>query len=226
MIYKGKRITIIGLARSGTSAALLLTKEGASVFGSDIGVPAPTFINQLKQNNIDFEINGHTDRVFNSDIMVVSPGVPLKSAIITEAVEKGIKIIGELELASSLTAADLIAVTGSNGKSTTVSLLGKIFKEAASIKSRIGGNIGYPLSAEIKGLDRGDVLIAEVSSFQLDAIETFRPKSAVILNLTPDHLDIYDSVNDYYNSKLNITINQQPSDLLFLNCDDEDCVSL
>ncbi|MBL8026883.1 MAG: UDP-N-acetylmuramoyl-L-alanine--D-glutamate ligase, partial [Fibrobacteres bacterium] len=207
MNYQGKKVTVIGLARSGVAAALLLKKQGAIVFGSDAGKPDAAFLSQLKTNNIDFETTAHSERAYDADLFVVSPGVPMKAPILLEAKKRGIKVIGELELASGLTPADIVAVTGSNGKSTTVSLLGEIFK-TASFKSRVGGNIGMALSNEIEGLSSGDVLVAEVSSFQLDTVIDFHPKAAAILNLTPDHLDSYPNADAYYMSKLSITANQ------------------
>jgi UDP-N-acetylmuramoylalanine--D-glutamate ligase len=219
MEYKGKKITVVGLARSGVAAALLLKKQGAIVFGSDAGKPDEAFLTQLIINNVEFETGYHSAKAYDADMFVVSPGVPLKAPIIVDAKRRGIIVIGELELASALTLADIVAVTGSNGKSTTVSLLGELFK-TASFKSRVCGNIGLPLSNEIEGLGAGDVLIAEVSSFQLDSTLDFHPRTAAILNLTPDHLDSYPDVNAYYDSKLRITKNQSADDLLVLNADD------
>ncbi|OGJ97118.1 MAG: UDP-N-acetylmuramoylalanine--D-glutamate ligase, partial [Candidatus Raymondbacteria bacterium RifOxyC12_full_50_8] len=217
--FKNKKVTVLGLARSGVAAALVLKQEGARVFGSDAKSPDPVVVKPLEQLNIDFETNGHSERVFDADLVVLSPGIPLQSPVVLDLKKRGVDIISEIELAYQLTEADIVAITGSNGKSTTTALAGEIFKRAP-FRSRVGGNIGDALCGQVAGLGKGDVLIAEVSSFQLDTIKEFRPRAAAILNLTPDHLDRYPSADAYYLSKIGITKNQTMDDLIVLNNDD------
>jgi UDP-N-acetylmuramoylalanine--D-glutamate ligase len=219
MDFKGNKVSVIGLARSGLSAALVLKERGAAVFGSDNGQPDPSGLTALKEAGIPFETGTHSDRIYDADFIVLSPGVPVNIKPVRIARARRLRVISEIELAFLITGADIVAVTGSNGKSTTVVLLGKLL-EHGSFKSAVGGNIGEALSAKCAGLDKGDVLVAEVSSFQLDAIEKFRPKVAVLLNLTPDHLDRYASEEEYYASKLSITLNQRKEDVLVINADD------
>ncbi len=217
--FRNKSVTIIGLARSGVAAALAVKECGAKVFGSDNGRPSENRLAPLSDAKVEFETGGHTEKALRADIIVVSPGVPLNSAILTDAKKKGIRIIGEMELAYLMTAADIIGITGSNGKSTTTALLGELLKNGP-FKTRVGGNIGDALTGELVGMVKGDVLVAEISSFQLDSTKDFRPKAAVILNLTPDHLDRYNTADDYYMSKMSITKNQVSGDLLVMNDDD------
>ena len=212
-------MTVLGLARSGVAAALSLQNSGARVFGSDAGTPAREKLAELEAAAIPYEIGGHTGRMYEADLFVVSPGVPLFAPAVRGAVERGIEVIGEVELAYRLTEADIVAVTGSNGKSTTTTLLGELFKRAP-MKSRVGGNIGVALTSQCDALKKGEVLVAEVSSFQLDAAVRFTPRVAIILNLTPDHMNHYRNIEDYYNSKLSIAKNQGPTDRLVLNADD------
>jgi len=222
-VYSGKRITIIGLARSGLSAALVLKAQGAVVFGSDRAIPSNETQKAFETVGLPIEVGGHTDRVFDADLMVLSPGVPVTSAVVVKAKSRGIPVLSEIEIAYHLTDADIVGITGSNGKSTTTALLGELFKKLP-VRSAVGGNIGDALTGKVEGLHHGDVLVAEISSFQLDSIEQFRPRAALILNLTPDHLDRYESADHYYESKLSITRNQTSDDLLVLNAEDAETV--
>lgn len=217
--FKNTRVSVVGLARSGIAAACALQQAGALVFGSDKGNTPEERLKPLVDARISFETGGHSDRVLEADLLVISPGVPMISDIIVSARKKDIPVISEIELAYLMTDADIIGITGSNGKSTTTALLGELMKHAP-FKTRVGGNIGEALSGELDGMGRGDALIAEISSFQLDSVQTFRPNAAAILNLTPDHLDRYPTADDYYASKIGITRNQQVGDLLVLNHDD------
>ena len=217
--FKGKNVTVIGLARSGVSAALALKSQGANVFGTDAGKPDAEKVCPMEEAGIVFETGGHTPRAFEADLAILSPGVPVTSKIVMEMRQKKIRVISEIELAYLLTDADIIGITGSNGKSTTTALLGELLK-SGKFQLRVGGNIGDALSGELSGMNKGDVFVAEISSFQLDTAEKFRPNAAAILNLTPDHLDRYPSADDYYASKISITKNQTPEDLLVLNDDD------
>ncbi|MDI6727482.1 MAG: UDP-N-acetylmuramoyl-L-alanine--D-glutamate ligase [Thermodesulfovibrionales bacterium] len=240
---KGKKVTIVGLARSGVGAANLLSKLGAFVTVTDkknIG-ELETFLKKLNPD-IKLQLGNHPAELFeNTDIIIVSPGVPLNITPLKTASEKGIKIIGELELAyqivhsSSLIAhrnnefsamshePSFLAVTGTNGKSTTTALLYEMVKNSG-FNAIVGGNIGNALTEEISNfkfqISNFDYIVAEVSSFQLEAIDTFRPKGAAILNITPDHLDRYHSMSDYIDAKCRIFLNQRSGDFLVLNADD------
>jgi UDP-N-acetylmuramoylalanine--D-glutamate ligase len=225
MNFKDKKVTVVGLARSGLSAALVLKQAGARVFGTDSGTPDHAVLEHLQHAGVALETGGHTDRALDADVFVLSPGVPLKAPVVQKAQKRGIPILGELELAAMNTQAEIVAVTGSNGKSTTVSLMGEMFRHGP-FRSAVGGNIGDALSGKCRGLGQGDVLIAEVSSFQLDTAVRFKPATAVVLNLTPDHLDRYDSPDEYYASKMSIAQNQDGNDLLVLNRDDANIARL
>jgi len=217
--FRGKRVTVLGLARSGLASALALKKCGAVVFGSDSGAPAGEVLAALSAGGIAFETGGHTEKMLDADLFVISPGVPLSSPAVKSAQKKGVPLIGEIELAYRLTGAFIVAVTGSNGKSTTATLISELLKKGP-FRVRLGGNIGSALTRMGEGLEGGDCLVAEISSFQLDTAATFRPRVAVVLNLTPNHMDRYASQDDYYLSKLSITKNQDATDILVLNADD------
>ncbi len=246
---KGKRITIVGLARSGVGAANLLSKLGALVTVTDKKNirELETFLKKLNPD-IKLQLGNHPAELFeNTDLIIVSPGVPLNITPLKAASEKGIKIIGELELAyqivhsSSLIAnrnnefsihepsamshePSFLAVTGTNGKSTTTALIYEMVKNSG-FNAIVGGNIGNALTEEIQKIishqpSSVSYIVAEVSSFQLETIDTFRPKGAAILNITPDHLDRYHSMSDYIDAKCRIFLNQRSGDFLVLNADD------
>ena len=159
-------------------------------------------------------------KVYDCDFMVISPGVPSNAPVVQKAMELGIKVWSEIEVASWFCKAPIIAVTGTNGKTTTTSLIGHIFK-TAGFKTIVAGNIGAPFSDFVLDADEGSIVVLEVSSFQLDHIENFKPKVAVLLNITPDHLDRYDSFGDYILSKFRIFKNQKEDDFAVYNYDDE-----
>jgi len=166
------------------------------------------------------EAGGHRKETFlNAELIVVSPGVPHDIPFIQSALERNIPVIGEMELASRFVDTPIIAVTGTNGKTTVTTLLGQII-ENAGFKAFVGGNIGTPLTAYVAGEQQADYLVLEVSSFQLDTIETFAPFISIILNISPDHLDRYTDFEAYVRSKLRIYENQGRGDYLILNCDD------
>ena len=224
---RNRKVSVIGAARSGTAAAKLLRSQGAQVFVSD-KEPAdklPAFggqsqIQNLQSAGIPFETGGHSDRVYDCSLMVISPGVPSTSPVVVEAQGRGIKVVSELELASWFCKAPILAVTGSNGKTTTTTLLGRIF-ENTKRKSVVAGNIGTAFSNFVLDLDQKSVAIVEVSSFQLDHIETFHPKVSILLNITPDHLDRYGkSFENYIASKSRVFENQTMDDFLIYNFDD------
>ncbi|HXG38932.1 MAG TPA: UDP-N-acetylmuramoyl-L-alanine--D-glutamate ligase [Bacteroidota bacterium] len=216
-------VSIIGAARSGVAAAKLLQQQGATVFVSDQEQEAKLVphISQLRSAGIAYEVGGHTDRVYNCSLMVISPGVPSTAPVVLEAQRRGIKVVSELELASWFCRAPIVAITGSNGKTTTTTLLGRILFDAKK-KHVVAGNIGTAFSAVVLELAETDIAVLEVSSFQLDHCETFRPKIAVILNITPDHMDRYgNSMERYSASKARVFMNQTADDVLIYDIDDE-----
>ncbi len=218
-----KKISIIGAVRSGLGAAKLAKQLGAVPFVSDTGSEENlrSSIENLQNENIDFEINKHSEKVFDCDLMVVSPGVPSNAEVIKNASSKNIKIVSELEFASSFCNANIIGITGTNGKTTTTSLCAYLFNECG-IKSYSAGNIGLAFSEIALEARENEFVSLEISSFQLDLIEKFKPKVAMILNITPDHLNRYEnSVEKYALSKLRVFENQDAEDYLILNKDSD-----
>ncbi len=224
----GKRISILGMARSGLACAKLLKEIGAEVFVSEIKreEPLTSEINQLKELNIDFETGGHTSRaILDKDFIVVSPGIPLDIPILSQAESSGIPIFSEIEVAFWLTDAKVIGITGSNGKTTTVTLVGEILKEDKR-EYRVGGNIGIPFSSIVEEVSPNGLLVLELSSFQLERIEEFKPYISSVLNITPDHLDRHPDLKSYMEAKLRILENQTEDDFAVLNADDENSFKL
>jgi len=217
------RALVVGLGSSGFAAARLLKKIGAKVTATDSSAREKIDNRTLKwldAHGIDLECGPHSDRCFKeADLIVVSPGVPLTIPVLREARDRGVVIIGEMALAAGLVAAPVLAVTGTNGKSTVTELLGKMFRTAGK-KAFVGGNLGTPLSEYLLGLEEADLLILEVSSFQLDSAPAFRPALGILLNISPDHLDRYENYAAYAASKFSLFSNQKSSDLAILNYDD------
>ena len=235
----GKKITVVGLARSGAGAARLLAEMGAVVTVTD-SKPAGDLTDRVSTlpASVRLCLGSHPDEIFSdADLIVVSPGVPLAIKPLADAKAAGKKIIGELELAYQIIesrmaeekAIPFLAITGSNGKSTTTSLLNHMMK-AAGFRTMFGGNIGNALTEEILKMNREntvpEAVVAEISSFQLEAVETFRPNIAAILNITPDHLDRYHSMEEYADAKAAIFQNQHAPDILILNADDPESMKL
>lgn len=219
----GKKVSIIGAERSGMAAARLLRLHRAEVFVSDHGSGDRTrkHIDELKREKIACEYGGHSERVYDCSLMVISPGVPTNAPVVQTAVQRGIAVIAEIEAASWFCKGPIIAITGSNGKTTTTTLLGRMLSDAKK-KHVVAGNIGTAFSSVVLDADEETVVVLEVSSFQLDFIDTFRPKVAMILNITHNHMDRYDhSMELYARSKARITMNQTADDLLIVNADDE-----
>ena len=223
-----KAVGIVGLARSGLSAAKMIKRLGGHPFVSDYQPENKLGqrITELKKAGIPYETGGHTHRLLdNSEYIIVSPGVPQNLPILQQAEEYGIPIFSELEVAYWLCDAGIAAVTGSNGKTTTTTLLGEIFK-AAGLESFAAGNIGYPFSEVCDRIsDKGWVAL-EVSSFQLERIFEFKPQIAVNLNLTPDHLDRYGTFEEYAETKMRIAENLGSSQYFVVNADDEYLLNL
>ncbi|MEO6939490.1 MAG: UDP-N-acetylmuramoyl-L-alanine--D-glutamate ligase [Candidatus Kapaibacterium sp.] len=223
MYTRGKKFSILGAGRSGLAVARLLKKRRAKVFLSEQG-KATNFADvkqELEEIGVEYEFGENTHRVLDADAIVISPGVPQDAPIVELARTKGIKIISEIEIAFEFCEAPIVAITGTNGKTTTTALIGEIFKHAGwSIQ--VAGNIGTPF-AEIVDDAKGpkSVVVLEVSSFQLDTIDTFRPKVAILLNITPDHLDRYPNFEAYVQSKFRIAENQKGYDTFIYNADDE-----
>ncbi|NML66348.1 UDP-N-acetylmuramoyl-L-alanine--D-glutamate ligase [Hymenobacter sp. RP-2-7] len=216
-----KNIVILGAAESGVGAALLAQAKGHAVFVSDRGEIKPDYKQKLTQAGIEFEENMHSlDRILGADEVVKSPGIPEKAPVIKALREKNIPIISEIEFASRYTQARYIAITGTNGKTTTTLLTYHLLKEAG-YNVGLAGNIGYSLAEQVIE-NNFDYYVLELSSFQLDDISYFQPWIALLLNITPDHLDRYDySLAKYAESKLRIVRNQDSSCSFIYNADDE-----
>jgi UDP-N-acetylmuramoylalanine--D-glutamate ligase len=218
--FKGKKVTVVGLARSGVAAARALHALGAIVTVTD-KKPVEQLAAQIASlgNGITVAAGGHPDRIFlETDLIVLSPGVP-HIAPVVQARRHGVKVISELELAWLLSDAPYIGITGTNGKSTVTTLVGQMLAKAKK-NVLVAGNIGNALTEDISLLTRKDWIVAELSSFQLEDIETFRPRIATILNVTQDHLDRYHTIEEYGEAKTRIFMNQQKEDYLVLNFDD------
>jgi UDP-N-acetylmuramoylalanine--D-glutamate ligase len=216
-------ITIIGAARSGLAAALLAKELGYTPFITE-SKPIDGFndtIAILQKHGISYEFGENSQRALkNCDLVVSSPGVPPTAKVLTDAEKSGIKIISELEFAWMHCKNPTIAITGTNGKTTTTALTAHIFNNSGR-KAIACGNIGKPLSSFVGNISHDTVIVAEVSSFQLDRIDTFKPDVAMILNITPDHIAYHGSYENYINAKFNIFKNQKDNDLLIINADDE-----
>ena len=223
MEVKGKKISIIGAARSGVGAAKLVKRLGGIPFVSDFSPKEKIYdaVNQLEIEKINFEFGGHSDRVYESSLMIVSPGVPNDSQVLHSARAKGINLISEIEFAYHYCKGKIIAITGTNGKTTTTSLCGHVFN-TCGYKTHVAGNIGLAFSEVVLDVKEEEFVSLEVSSFQLDLIENFKPAAAMILNITPDHLNRYEnSFDKYAASKQNIYKNQDDKDFLILNNDNQ-----
>lgn len=217
-----KRIVVLGAGESGNGAAILAKKEGFEVFVSDFGSIKEGYKEELRQHEIPFEEGGHTqEAILNADLVIKSPGIPEKAPIVKEIRQKGIELISEIEWAYRYKGdSKIIAITGSNGKSTTTSLIYHILKENGMNVSLVG-NIGYSFAKQVAEAPT-EWYVAEISSFQLDDIKTFRPEIALILNITPDHLDRYEySFEKYAAAKFKIAENQSTEDIIILNQEDE-----
>lgn len=226
MNLSGSRALVVGLGESGLAAAQWLVKQGSHVTvserkkGPDLD---KGLLGDLLRSGIKLELGGHKVKTFTeADLIVVSPGVPLDIKPITEARRKGSSIIGEIELASRYLKTPFIAVTGTNGKSTVVNLIGDMLRGGGK-NIFIGGNIGRPLTDYVGGEQGADYVVLEVSSFQLDTTQTFSPDVSLILNVSPDHLDRYADYPSYARAKERICANQGPGQILILN-DDDPCL--
>src|SRR5580765_3756856 len=228
MDLNGKRALVVGLGKSGVASALFLKAHGAKVTVSDTksGDELRNEIPVLLDHGITVETGGHGDRTFRGqDLIVVSPGVPVDAPPLVQARALGESVIGEIELAAQFLPSPIVAITGSNGKTTTTTLTGEILT-ASDFSTLVGGNIGTPAISLAERAKPDTVVVLEISSFQLETIQTFRPKVAVVLNVTPDHLDRHRTFEIYTDAKARIFENQQGSDFAVLNADDPTCVAM
>jgi len=228
MVLKDKRVLVVGLGKSGVASALFMKERGARVTVSDTksGDELRNEIPALLDHGIVVETGGHGERTFKGqDLIVVSPGVPVDAPMLVQARSLGEPVIGEIELAAQFLPGPIVAITGSNGKTTTTTLAGEILT-AGGLPTLVGGNIGTPAISLAERATQETVIVLEVSSFQLETIQTFRPKIAVVLNVTPDHLDRHRTLEAYVNAKARIFENQRDDDFAVLNADDAVCASM
>jgi UDP-N-acetylmuramoylalanine--D-glutamate ligase len=228
MDVKGKRVLVVGLGKSGVASALFLEKQGARVAVSDAKTEEqlPQEIPLLLDHGISVESGHHGERTFrDQDLIVISPGVPFDVPQLVQARARGIPVIGEVELAARYLKGKIVAITGSNGKTTTTALAGQIIA-AGKRKVLVGGNIGTPAISFVETAADDTWIVLEISSFQLETIETFRPKIAVVLNVTPDHLDRHYTFENYAAAKARILENQTADDFAILNADNAACVAM
>jgi UDP-N-acetylmuramoylalanine--D-glutamate ligase len=222
---KGKKVLVVGLGKSGLAAALFLRRQGAQVTVSDVrsADQLAKEIPALIEEGIMVETGGHGLLTFRrQDLIVVSPGVPMDTPELAQVKSFGLPVIGELELAGRFLKGKILAVTGSNGKTTTTTLLGEILA-AGGLPTLVGGNIGVPVVSLIDSSTDESWSVLEVSSFQLETTEQFHPSIAVILNITPDHLDRHGSFENYVRIKERIFAAQTAEDSLVLNADNTPC---
>lgn len=228
MDVKGKRVLVVGLGKSGIASALFLADRGARVAVSDTKSEDDLHheIPQLLDRGIGVEAGYHGERTFKEqELIVISPGVPADVPQLMQARSAGIPVIGEVELAARYLKGQIVAITGSNGKTTTTALAGEIIA-AGGKKTLVGGNIGTPAISFVESATDDTWIVLEVSSFQLETIQTFHPRIAVVLNITPDHLDRHYTFENYAAAKARIFENQTEGDSAVLNADDATCVAM
>lgn len=216
-----KRLVILGGGESGVGTAILGKKEGYDVFVSDFGKIKDNYRDVLNQYEIQWEDEQHTeDKILNADVVMKSPGIPEKAPIVKKLIENGIPVISEIEFANDFTKAMTIGITGSNGKTTTTMLTYHLLKEGG-LNVGLGGNIGKSFAWQVAE-ENYDSYVLELSSFQLDGIINYKPRIAIITNISPDHLDRYEyKYENYIASKFRITMNQTEEDYLIYDADDE-----
>lgn len=223
ILQPGAHVVVVGLGKSGVSAVRFLLNLGVKISVSEGGRQENLegdLVRWLKEKRVFVETGGHTSELLTSaDCILVSPGVPLGIAPLAAARQKGIPVVGELALAKDFLKGALVAVTGTNGKSTVTTLIGDLLKGSGK-KVFVGGNLGTPLAEYLAGPQDCEAVVLEVSSFQLDSAGEFRPQVGVLLNITPDHLDRYASYEAYVESKMSLFKNQQPGDVAVVNGDD------
>jgi UDP-N-acetylmuramoylalanine--D-glutamate ligase len=223
--FKNKQVTVLGLARSGEAAASMLSKLGARVLLSDLKSEEQLkdAVGRLTREypQIRFSLGGHPDEIIeDAELVVKSPGVPVDIPVLKKAREKGIPVIDEVELAYMICRSPIIAITGTKGKSTTSTLLGQMLSRHRGGNVIVAGNIGKPITRYVLELTESDLLVLEVSSFQLEATVDFAPEVSVILNIKQDHFDRHSGIEDYASAKYRIFANQTEDDYTVLNADD------
>ncbi len=215
-----KRIVILGAGESGVGSAILAKKNGADVFVSDFGEIKENYKQKLNEYKITWEEKKHTENlILNADEIIKSPGIPEKVAIVQSAIKNGIPVISEIEYASRYTEAFKICITGSNGKTTTTMLIYHILKNAG-LNIGLAGNVGKSWAQQVAE-ENFDYYVIELSSFQLDGMYDFKADIAILMNITPDHLDRYDGMQGYTDSKFRVIQNQEENDLFVYCADDE-----
>jgi UDP-N-acetylmuramoylalanine--D-glutamate ligase len=229
MFRKGDKIVVIGVGRSGLATAEVLRSRGVRVTAYD-DKPAELLSRETRDALARLDVtlvgpSGLEGAVEAAKAAIVSPGVPLTHRAVARVHDAGRPVISEIELAYSIASGPIIAVTGSKGKSTTTALIGHLLR-GAGMSARVGGNLGNPLVRETAAATGDEWIVAEVSSFQLEGIRAFRPRISVLLNISPDHLDRYPSMEEYAEAKFRIFANQRPDDVFVGNADDEFCAAL
>ena len=224
MDIRGKKVSVIGAGKSGVAVAKLLKREGAEVLLSELGRIGEKEVLCLKEMQILFEERGHSENVYDVDFCVISPGIPPSAPIVKTMQARGIPLYSEIEIASRFCKARIVGITGTDGKTTTATLIHCICEEDGrqqGYRSYSVGNIGVPFSSMVSEMSASDVAVVELSSYQLERCFTFRPDVAVITNITPDHLDRYEhDMQRYADAKYRIYMNQSGSDTLVFNSDD------
>jgi UDP-N-acetylmuramoylalanine--D-glutamate ligase len=221
----GRKVVVVGAARSGIAAAELLVRRGASVVLTDAR-PTIDAADHLQAIGVTLALGGHAQAgLAAADLIVLSPGVPPAQADVAAARRAGVPVIGELELASRWLRGRIVAITGTKGKSTTTTLTGRML-EAGGRRVLVGGNIGHALSAQVDASSEDTIHVVEASSFQLETTVTFRPWIAVFLNFSPDHLDRHADVAEYAAAKAQIFANQSADDFAVVNADDPEVLRL
>jgi UDP-N-acetylmuramoylalanine--D-glutamate ligase len=218
---KNKRITILGAARSGIAAAKLLKKHGAKVYVSD-AAPAENKMKEaaeLDKAGIAYEFGMHSEQSLLAELVVLSPGIPVRSDVVQSFIKRKVPVLSEIEVAWWFCQSPVIAVTGSNGKTTTTTLIGEMLKKKYP-QAIVAGNIGAAFSEYVDESDPHSWAVVEVSSFQLETIDDFHPKQAVVLNFAPNHLNRYDGYEDYLKAKWRLTKNLNKDDILIYNAAD------
>jgi UDP-N-acetylmuramoylalanine--D-glutamate ligase len=219
---RSKKVAVLGAARSGIAVSLLLATSGASVLLSDIKnhISLPLPFENINKYDIEVETGKHSNKILECDLICISPGIPLTIPILQQAVAKKIPIVAEIEIAYWFCQGPIIAITGSNGKTTTTTLTGEVLR---SIQPEVvvAGNIGKPFAEYVQHVGAGEWVVLEISSFQVETIYSFHPQITVVLNLTPNHLDRYPDFESYAAAKLNILKNLTERDTVIFNSDDE-----
>lgn len=224
IVNRKSKLVVLGAGESGVGTAILAIKKGFDVFVSDFGKIKDKYKQVLINNEIEWEEGGHSEeRILLSDLVMKSPGIPDKAPLVKRLHEKGVKVISEIEFASKYTEATIVGITGSNGKTTTASLVFEILKNGG-LNAALGGNIGKSFAEQVSE-EKYENFVLELSSFQLDGIEDFAPHIAILTNLSPDHLDRYDyKYENYIASKFRIVMNQTPEDYFIYDADDVEIV--